>query len=60
MVRAFVDQLFLDPSVTKVQTAPSPENPRAIRSYRRAGFVPCGEVTPPDGLALLMVRHRSR
>jgi RimJ/RimL family protein N-acetyltransferase len=59
MVRAFVDQLFLDPAVTKVQTDPSPENQRAIRSYLRAGFLPHGEVITPDGPALLMLRYRS-
>jgi len=61
MVSAFVEQLFLDPAVTKVQTDPSPENQRAIRSYQRAGFVPQGEVVTPDGPALLMlVRPPSR
>lgn len=59
MVRTFVDELFLDSSVTKVQTDPSPENRRAIRSYLRAGFLPQGEVITPDGPALLMVRYRS-
>jgi RimJ/RimL family protein N-acetyltransferase len=58
MVRAFVEQLFLDPAVTKVQTDPSPANERAIRSYRRAGFVIHNEVLTPDGPALLMFRYR--
>lgn len=58
MVRAFVDRLFLDPAVTKVQTDPSPDNHRAIRSYRRAGFQDQAEVVTPDGPALLMVRRR--
>lgn len=58
MVHAFVDQLFQDPVVTKVQTDPSPENERAIRSYQRAGFVAVGEVITPDGFALLMVKGR--
>jgi RimJ/RimL family protein N-acetyltransferase len=58
MVRAFVDQLFQDPAVTQVQTDPSPTNERAIRSYRRAGFVAVGEVITPDGPALLMVKRR--
>ena len=58
MVRLFVDALFRDPSVTKVQTDPSPENHRAIRSYLRAGFLPHGEVVTPDGPALLMLRYR--
>ena len=58
MVRAFVDQLFQDPTVTQVQTDPSPDNQRAIHSYRRAGFVAYGEVATPDGPALLMLRRR--
>jgi RimJ/RimL family protein N-acetyltransferase len=58
MVSAFMDYLFQDPMVTKVQTDPSPTNERAIRSYRRAGFNDIGEVITPDGLALLMVKQR--
>ncbi|MBV9386480.1 MAG: GNAT family N-acetyltransferase [Chroococcidiopsidaceae cyanobacterium CP_BM_ER_R8_30] len=57
IVDAFVNQLFQNPLVTKVQTDPSPKNERAIRCYRRAGFVAVGEVITPDGLALLMVRE---
>jgi RimJ/RimL family protein N-acetyltransferase len=58
MVRLFVERLFEDPAVTKVQADPSPENQRAIRCYRRAGFVVHGEVATPDGPALLMLRYR--
>jgi RimJ/RimL family protein N-acetyltransferase len=58
MVSAFVERLFQDPAVTKVQADPSPKNERAIRCYRRAGFVVHAEVTTPDGLALLMLRYR--
>ncbi|OEZ32716.1 GNAT family N-acetyltransferase [Variovorax boronicumulans] len=58
MVRAFTDQLFADPAVTRIQTDPSPRNVRAIRSYAKAGFHALGEVTTPDGPALLMVRER--
>ncbi|MEP7301338.1 MAG: GNAT family N-acetyltransferase [Caldimonas sp.] len=54
MVRAFVERLFLDPAVTLVQTDPAPGNERAIRSFRRAGFVSVGEVETPDGPAHLM------
>jgi RimJ/RimL family protein N-acetyltransferase len=59
MVRAFVDRLFLDPRVSKVQTDPSPDNGRAIRSYAKAGFVAQKEVMTPDGPALLMLRTRA-
>jgi GNAT superfamily N-acetyltransferase len=41
-----------------VQTDPSPDNERAIRCYRRAGFVAQGAVDTPDGPALLMLRRR--
>ena len=58
MVRAFVEQLFQDSAVTKVQTDPSPKNERAVRSYKRAGFVIHGEVFTPDGPALLMLKYR--
>jgi RimJ/RimL family protein N-acetyltransferase len=54
LIRAFIEQLFKDPSVTTVQTDPSPGNERAIRCYRRAGFVAVGTVDTPDGPALLM------
>lgn len=59
MVDAFVARLFAVPTVTRIQTDPSPRNERAIRSYRRAGFVAQGEVVTPDGPALLMLRHRA-
>ena len=54
MIRAFLDRLFADPAVTVVQTDPDPRNERAIRSYRRAGFLPAGNILTPDGPALLM------
>jgi RimJ/RimL family protein N-acetyltransferase len=55
MVRAFVELLFADPAVTRIQTDPSPGNGRAIRCYEKAGFRPVGEIDTPDGRALLMV-----
>jgi RimJ/RimL family protein N-acetyltransferase len=58
MVRAFVDRLFADPAVTKVQTDPDPANARAIRCYEKAGFIRVAEVDTPDGRALLMVCRR--
>jgi aminoglycoside 6'-N-acetyltransferase Ib len=58
MVRAFVQQLFADPTVTRIQTDPSPQNRRAIRCYEKAGFHAVGEVDTPDGRALFMVCDR--
>jgi RimJ/RimL family protein N-acetyltransferase len=58
MIRAFVEQLLLDATVSKVQADPALDNEPAIRSYARAGFVAQGEVMTPDGAALLMVRRR--
>lgn len=59
MIRAFVQRLFADPTVTRIQTDPSPENRRAIRCYEKAGFRPVGEVDTPDGRARLMVCDRT-
>jgi RimJ/RimL family protein N-acetyltransferase len=58
MVDDFATQLFTDPAVTRIQTDPSPDNERAIRCYRRAGFVDRARIVTPDGPALLMVRDR--
>lgn len=58
MVRALVELLFADPAVTKIQTDPAPHNHRAIRCYEKAGFVPQGVVTTPDGPALYMLQTR--
>jgi RimJ/RimL family protein N-acetyltransferase len=54
MIRAFVDRLFSDPTVTMVQTDPDPRNERAIRCYAAADFYPVGPIITPDGDALLM------
>lgn len=58
LVRALVGHLFTDPTVTKVQTDPSPDNHRAIRCYEKAGFVQHGVITTPDGPAVYMVQTR--
>ena len=58
MVRAFVQQLFSDPAVTRIQTDPSPKNRRAIRCYEKAGFHTVANVQTPDGPALLMICDR--
>ena len=59
LVRALVEHLFEDPSVTKIQTDPAPDNDRAIRCYEKAGFVAYSEVVTPDGAAVLMLRRRA-
>jgi aminoglycoside 6'-N-acetyltransferase-1b len=59
MIRAFVERLFADPAVTRIQTDPSPDNRRAIRCYEKAGFRAAREVDTPDGPALLMIRVRT-
>ena len=58
LVRALVDRLFSDPSVTKIQTDPVPSNLRAVRCYEKAGFVQEKVITTPDGPAVYMVQSR--
>jgi RimJ/RimL family protein N-acetyltransferase len=58
MVRAFIEKLFGDPAVTRIQTDPDPTNARAIRCYEKAGFRRVCEVDTPDGRALLMYCDR--
>jgi aminoglycoside 6'-N-acetyltransferase Ib len=58
MVREFVEFLFEDPTVTRVQADPAPTNLRAIRCYEKAGFRRVGVISTPDGAAMLMVVDR--
>lgn len=58
MVREFVQFLFEDPTVTRIQADPAPSNLRAIRCYEKAGFRRAGVVSTPDGAAMLMVIER--
>jgi aminoglycoside 6'-N-acetyltransferase-1b len=58
MVGQFVQFLFADPAVTRIQADPSPRNTRAIRCYEKAGFRNIGPVNTPDGIAILMVVER--
>lgn len=60
LVRTFVERLFEDPLVTRIQTDPDPRNARAIRCYEKAGFHAVREVATPDGPALLMICNRLR
>jgi aminoglycoside 6'-N-acetyltransferase Ib len=58
MVTQFVELLFHDRKVTKIQADPAPANSRAIRCYEKAGFNKAGVVHTPDGPALLMTIER--
>lgn len=58
MVRRFTDRLFEDPWVTEIRVDPRPDNTRAIRCYEKVGFRRIGEITTPDGPALMMVLRR--
>jgi len=58
LVRALVELLFSDDTVTKIQTDPAPENLRAIRCYEKAGFVRDSNIITPDGPAIYMVQTR--
>ena len=59
MITQFVATVFADPTVTRIQTDPSPGNARAIRCYEKCGFRLSGIVDTPDGPALLMYCKRS-
>ncbi len=59
LVRALVETLFRDPSVTKIQTDPAPTNLRAIRCYQKAGFRIVSDIVTPDGPALYMLHERT-
>jgi AacA4 family aminoglycoside N(6')-acetyltransferase len=58
LVRTLVELLFSDPSVTKIQTDPAPNNQRAIRCYEKAGFVQQNVIATPEGLAVYMLQPR--
>ncbi len=58
LVRALVDLLLSNRSVTKIQTDPAPSNLRAIRCYEKAGFIQEKVITTPDGPAVYMVQSR--
>jgi GNAT superfamily N-acetyltransferase len=58
LVRRLVDRLLADSTVQRILADPAPDNARAIGCYRRAGFRQAGEITKPDGPALLMILER--
>ena len=55
LVQTLVSMLFSDPAVTRIQTDPSPDNHRAIRSYEKAGFRAVKTITTPAGPAMYIV-----
>jgi aminoglycoside 6'-N-acetyltransferase len=54
LIRAFVAGLLRE-GVPRVITDPDPENARAIKAYKNAGFHEDRLVDTPDGRAMLMV-----
>jgi aminoglycoside 6'-N-acetyltransferase len=56
LIRAFVDERLAQ-GAPRIVTDPDPENPRAIRAYKKAGFQKLRMVETPDGPALLMARN---
>ena len=58
MISQFCEFLFDGPDVTEIRIDPSPENLRAIRCYEKAGFQRVGNITTPDGPALMMILKR--
>ena len=55
-IRGLVDHLLAQ-GAPRVVTDPSPDNPRAIRAYEKAGFRAVETRDTPDGPALIMVRE---
>jgi aminoglycoside 6'-N-acetyltransferase-1b/aminoglycoside 6'-N-acetyltransferase-2 len=58
IVRAWVEKVFVDETVTSIIVDPHPDNARSIRCFEKAGFVDEGVLETPDGLALLMRLRR--
>ena len=59
MVCEFLEVLFQDPTVHRIQVDPAPDNTRAIRCYEKVGFHGTTTLMTPDGPARLMVLERS-
>jgi len=53
-----VQMLFQDPSIQRIIADPSPSNGKIIHLLQKSGFKSQGEITTPDGKALLMERLR--
>lgn len=59
LLQAFARKLFSNPSVNRIISDPSPENPRSIAALQKAGFTRLGDITTPDGAAVLLEMKRS-
>lgn len=57
-LKAFGDWLLLRPGVARLSADPAPGNRGSVRAFEKAGFTAQGEVTTPDGTALIMIRER--
>jgi RimJ/RimL family protein N-acetyltransferase len=58
MIRAFVAMILEDLTVTTIMADVDPQNIRAVRCYKKAGFVFIKEAMTPDGYALVMEMKR--
>ena len=56
-IRVFADELLAG-GTPRIVIDPAPDNTRAIRAYKKAGFRSTDIVETPDGPALLMVRNK--
>lgn len=59
MITAFTRQLFLMSDIKKIITEADPNNKRAIRCYKKAGFNFVKELDTPNGLAYLFELERT-
>jgi aminoglycoside 6'-N-acetyltransferase len=59
LLSEFLDMLFQDSTVQRIQVDPTPGNARAIRCYEKVGFCDTASVMTPDGPTRLMVLERA-
>ena len=57
MVEAFTEFVFATHNAKQIITDPSPDNPRALRCYEKAGFKVLKQIDTPDGPAILMQKN---
>lgn len=59
-IRLAVRYLSSLPDAARLHIDPSPDNAAAIHVFRKAGFVPAGEIETPDGRSLYMILDPKR